>query len=245
MPDPTIHSSSWTGPLDDARQPTPGRGAGAPWTPTKVNRARWSKAAAPPTATQRQWARLLICLFLSPLLLLAAWFFVQAASSDILWTDRREWLIFWGLAVAAVFAREVYAGRPVDPLPRSRLLTLVLSATAAFALWYCYAAVTSHSGAMPTIAERTFELYQSPRRHQGQAGYFVHQRANGTTVEGKWVGKAVPYGSTCALVQRLTGDYGFSWIRVLERTPPPEHEIAWPIRREDCFSSKPLASLRR
>jgi len=52
------------------------------------------------------------------------------------------------------------------------------------------------------------------------------------------------YWPVCTEVQRLQGDYGFVWIRVVDRSRPPVHEIAWPIRREDCFSNKPLATLK-
>jgi hypothetical protein len=58
------------------------------------------------------------------------------------------------------------------------------------------------------------------------------------------IGAPLAYWPVCTEVQRLQGDYGFVWIRVVDRSPPPVHEIAWPIRREDCFSNKPLATLK-
>jgi len=239
MSDPTIHSESWTGPQEDLRQPPMDRRPGS-WSFGKPGRAA---PHLPASGQQRQWARLVGFVFLSPLLLLASWFFVHAASADILWTDQRHWLVLWGLAVIAIGAREVHAGIPAEPAIRSRVLTLLLTATCAFSVWYPYAAISAHSIAVASAPERTFELYFHRRVSHG-GDYFLHQRRDGTTIEGSWAGPAVRYGTTCALTQRLNGDYGFSWIRVIERTAPPAHEVLWPIRREDCFSRKPLSTLR-
>lgn len=244
MPDPIIHSSSWTGPVEDGRQRLADVGIDPSWIPRDAEGLNWAKPAVSTTPEQRQWARLLGYLFLSPLLLLAAWFFAHAASRDTLWTDHRGWLILWTIGIATFVLSEFRAGKPADPTVRSRLLALALSATCAFACWYSYVAVTSHSDAIATRPERAFELYY-PGHSRRSSGYYLHQRADGSTIEGKSFGKPIPYGRTCTLVQRLNGEFGFSWIRVLQRTPPPEHEIAWPIRREDCFSDKPIASLKR
>jgi hypothetical protein len=45
------------------------------------------------------------------------------------------------------------------------------------------------------------------------------------------------------LVQRLDGDHNFRWVRVLERSQGDGSNIAWPIRREDCFGNRPVSSL--
>ena len=49
----------------------------------------------------------------------------------------------------------------------------------------------------------------------------------------------------CFVVRQYKGLFGFSWIKVLETTPPPRNsELWWQFRREDCFSRKPLPTLR-
>src|SRR5207249_4874051 len=121
------------------------------------------------------------------------------------------------------------------------VLALVLIQTGAAAVLYDYAAIASRRRVLPMAPERTYEIV----RHRSRLpDYVVHQRVDGSTIEGENIGTAVPYGTTCAEVQRLQGEYGFAWVKVVGKSPPPEHEIAWPIRREDCFSNKPLSSLR-
>ena len=145
------------------------------------------------------------------------------------------------MVVVGASACDCLAGKPANPTLRTAALGFVFLATAVFAGWYTYTVLSSHTNARPSQPERTYELNERCGRH---CNYYVHQRADGTTIEGVQVGEAVPYGSTCTLVQRLEGDYGFSWIRVLDRSPPPRHEVIWPIRPADCFSDKPLATLR-
>jgi hypothetical protein len=125
---------------------------------------------------------------------------------------------------------------------RQAALAAALGATVGGACLYPYAALTSYAQAVPTLRERTFEIYRCHNRCRF-GGYFVHQRANGTTVEGEYAGRRLAYGR-CTTVQQLIGDYGFTWVRVIERSRSGGHEINWPIRREDCFSTKPMSSLR-
>lgn len=56
--------------------------------------------------------------------------------------------------------------------------------------------------------------------------------------------RSIARNGECFSVRRLTGPFGFSWMKVLETTPRPRHgELWWTIPREDCFSNKPLSSL--
>jgi hypothetical protein len=236
MADPTIHSSGWTGPIDEQVLPyraQPNRIFGWPRRP---------QPGIAPTPAERRRARLLALVLLSPLLLFAAWYAVHMATTDTMIADHREWLKCWAMAAIGWFALDCLGGKPANPTVRILLLALVFGATVLFAGWYSYTVLKSHADARPLKAERAYELNERCGRN---CSYFVHQRADGTSVEGMAVGEPVPYGATCTLVQRLEGDYGFSWIRVLERSPPSAHEVIWPIRREDCFSDKPLATLRR
>jgi hypothetical protein len=238
MPDPIIHSSSWTGPLNESLR-TPKARLRTPWEPSGARLGEWTKPWSP---AERRWIRLVVLVFLSPVLLFVAWELVHAATGDTLWIGHCEWLILWSLAVVAIGILECRAGRPASPNLRSSFLCLALAATFAFACWYSYATLMSHSDAITSKKERTYEVSQTDCSKC--TPYYVHQRADGTTVEGQSIGPPLPYWPSCVEVQRLTGDYGFEWIRVVDRSPPAEHEVRWPIRREDCFSTKPLASLR-
>jgi hypothetical protein len=200
--------------------------------------AEWKRPELTPAV--KRWARALGAVLLSPLALVAAWLFVHAASSDQIFEDHRAWLVLWGLGLIAVLAYEFRQLKSDHPNARALFLTAVLASTLSFAGWYSYAAVTAHANARVSPSERTFEFYHRCGRN---CGYYVHQRADGTTIEGVQNDLPAPYGSTCAIAQRLDGNYGFTWTRVLERSAPPGHEVMWPIRREDCFSDKPLSAL--
>lgn len=234
MPEP-IHSSSWTGPID-----VPPDDTGA-----LVDQA-WAMAAAKRQAnavdpeTKRR-IRLGLALLLSPLLLFVSSLLAELAIPDAFLVERREWLVLWGVAMAAfaILDLRLFAWSGSDW--SSRITVMALSATLGVAVFYDYAVITAHGAAVPSITERTFEL--TVRNEIGDGVHLVHLRRDGSTVEGEGVGPVPAYQTTCTDVQRLYGDYGFVWIRVIDRSPPPAHEIAWPIRAEDCFSDRPVASL--
>ena len=49
----------------------------------------------------------------------------------------------------------------------------------------------------------------------------------------------------CLLVRRVSGPFGFEWLRVEASSPAPGRgQLNWPVPREACFSDRPLASLR-
>ena len=247
MDDPSINSSRWTGsPAEQVlpgsyRAPTHAIG-GSMWS-TEWGRTR-DHGFEPPmrfTNAQKMWVRLIGVACLSPLLLLAANYFVHAAVSDAFWMDNRWWLLGWSIMMIPILAIEFLAGVPSRPLLRSIVPVATIVANLGFALWYAVTALASHADAVASKPERTFELGRSCGKY---CSYTVHQRADGTTIEGEFVGEPVSSGYTCAIAQRLDGRLGFSWIRVIERSPPPPSEIPWPIRREVCFSAKPISEVK-
>jgi hypothetical protein len=142
------------------------------------------------------------------------------------------------LVIWAAF-RELQSPSLRRPQLRRYLIFLIMMAVTVYALMYGYAALDGYRGAVPGKPERAYEITVGRIK---MPDYVVHQRADGSTVEGTtW--RPVPYSSTCVEVERLQAPNGFMWIRVLDRSQPPAHEVAWPIRPEDCFSSKPLAAL--
>lgn len=180
----------------------------------------------------------------TPVVLWASWVFARAASSDLLIRDNSQLLLAWGAGITALAASQmVCRSQRLLPL-REAVLTLALIATIGVAGVYAYGAIRAHAGARATSQEQAFARYgisgRGPFRHMVSS----HQRADGTDVETGRVEQPLAYSQICERVQRLDGDYGFSWVHVLDRSLPPAHEIAWPIRREDCFSNKPVSSLR-
>ena len=50
----------------------------------------------------------------------------------------------------------------------------------------------------------------------------------------------------CYAVRRVTGPYGFAWVRMVDASPPPgPGQLEWPIDLADCFSATPLSSMGR
>jgi hypothetical protein len=237
MSDP-IHSSNWTG-----GEPTYSAGTSSvPSDYERILRAQRELETTPPELHRLQ--RRAALLLLSPLALWVSYWITHAVIRDAFGQDCSGALALSTLvAILAASLQSTSRSRNLIGLKRAAL-SVALGTSVGGACLYSYAAITSYAQAIPSIAERTFEIYRCHGRCRF-GGYFVHQRADGTTVEGEYVGRPLAYGTTCTTVQRLRGDYGFSWVRVLERSPPPAHEIAWPIRREDCFSDKPVATLRR
>lgn len=236
MSDP-IHSSSWTGPIE---QPTYGIGRSSVSSDyQRLLRLRRAAEAVPPEL--RRLGRRSAFLLLSPLALAVAYWTSRSIIPAAPVQDFSGLLSLWG--VATVLATILLLqSRPRLLRLKEASATLGLLATLGCAAFYIYASATSYAAAMPSVRERTFEIYRCHGRCRYVGGYFVHQRADGTTVEGEYVGPPLPYGR-CALVQRLNGDYGFSWVRVLERSRAGE-QLAWPIRREDCFGTMPVSSLK-
>lgn len=201
--------------------------------------ARMAWEALPPDVRRTQ--RLAVSLLLSPITLAIGYWVTRFAIRDPFGQDFIAPLCLWGvLAILAGFSQLGSKSRRFIPL-RQLALAAALLATLGAAFLYPYAAIAAYAHATPSARERTFEIFRCHGRCR-YSGYFVHQRADGTTVEGEYVGPPLPYGR-CALVQRFSGDYGFSWVRVLERSQAGG-QLDWPIRREDCFGTKPVWSLK-
>lgn len=181
----------------------------------------------------------------SPILLWFAWLLVGLVARDEVARDNSHLLMFSGSIVVVVAAWQAGSRAKAFIQLRRCLLWTLLGATIAAAVAYAYLGINSHSRAIVLPPERTFELVKTEGRRIKRT-IIWHQRANGSTVEGFNEGRPLAYSSVCALVQRLDGPYGFSWVRVLERSRPPGRgQLSWPVRREDCFSHVPIASLPR
>lgn len=251
MSDP-IDSSRWTGPPESMAAPRT-RGAfvhryGEHQVSTDFARIAAAQADAerrskeiPPELRGiigRAWS-----LLLSPLLLILAWIVVQMSIRDQIGQDNKAYLFACGFGVAALALHQITSRSLRLVWARRALLVVAIVATFSVAIGYVFIAATSWRNAVASAPERTYELYRSTGRGRMRATEVTHQRANGTLLEGGYRAP-VRYAYACTLAQRLTGDYGFTWVRVLERSRSRARtELYWPIRREECFRGTPLSSL--
>lgn len=250
MTDP-ISSSKWTGPLDEGlgqwRHGAFTHGVGEPSFTgdyARIAEARRLAGLIPPEL--RRVIGLAVLLLISPLLLWIGWLILRSASRDPIVEDNGAVLIAFGLGVIALAVWQI-GSRSVQLIWfRKAILLSALLATVALPAAYVYFGLKSHSRATASAAERTYEWHETSGRSPFQRVDSFHQRPDGTTVEGTNAGRPFEYGRSCALVQRLDGEYGFSWIRVLDRSRAPARgQLSLPIRREECFSEIPLSTLPR
>jgi hypothetical protein len=243
VPDP-IHSSSWTGPPDPReRNGIFTHEPGEPVYTSDYQRllsAQRRASEVPPEL--RPVLRLATFLLLSPLFLVLGWVSLKLAIPEQQIANNVHVLALWGLSVMALAASQV-TSRWARLIRLRRLgLSALLWATFAVAGGYFHLGLTSYAHAHALRPERTFELYKTYGSRSYRQTVAVHQRADGSTLEGISMVPPVRYSSVCTLVQRLQGDHGFAWVRVLERSRGSE--LMWPIRREDCFGAKPVSSLK-
>jgi len=239
-----IDSRNWTGPPDEV---PPGF-----WR-TRLGRLvrkypSVEDAVSPmkplPTELLRVVRMSALLMLVSPLALWLAWGAMTAFTGDSIIADNSHWLILWAAGSVGLGLWQ-FKSRSMRLIAVRRIvvaLAMVASLCAAGA--YVFAGARAHAHAAASEPERTLEISEyrnTAGRHDRQV--FLHQREDGTLLEGGRR-KPLPYSPSCALAQRLDGSYGFSWVRVLDRSASPERGAPdWPVRREDCFSNRPLSSL--
>ena len=184
-------------------------------------------------------------LLVSPLLFVVANWIVHSTGRDLIVHDNKAYLFAWGFGVVALALSQMMLRSPVLVWARKAILVGAFLATFCVAGGYVYVAERSRQNAVATTPERTFEFRRTSGWRSSKKTEIFHQRADGSLLTGgRW--EHAPYATTCALVQRLDAKYGFSWVRVLERSRPPRRTgVHWPVRREECFSDIPLSSLPR
>lgn len=230
--DEPIHSSSWTGPPPEPSVRLLLAAESARGTSSRLTIETIPLELRP----QRRAAAYLL---FSPVILWLSWAVVHLVSPEPLWADQSLTLLTPTVLVICAAFHELQSPSVRCLRLRRYLMFGIIVAVAGCAVIYGYAALKGYREAVPGVPERAYEIRVGRSK---MPDYFVHQRADGTTVEGTSWGP-VPYSSTCVQVERLQAPNGFVWIRVLDRSPPPTHEIPWPIRPEDCFGNKPLAAL--
>jgi hypothetical protein len=122
-----------------------------------------------------------------------------------------------------------------------------LAATVLFILALLLPPLTIYSYAHSNEGPKRPMQFVSP--DQGNAEGAIFAFGDGSSVETPYFWRSqlnIHRTDECFSVRQYKGPFGFSWIKVLETTPRPvDSELWWQIRREDCFSNKPLSSLGR
>jgi hypothetical protein len=114
---------------------------------------------------------------------------------------------------------------------------VAFSVTTSIAMW------RSWSQAVAEPPQRAFEYAERCGKGCRRP---VYQARNGRIIGTDELKPLPPYGPACVSVSEVVGSRGLRWARVVERSRRMERgQLYWPIRREDCFSDKPLASLPR
>ncbi|MCL6699551.1 hypothetical protein LZ496_12245 [Sphingomonas sp. NSE70-1] len=184
-------------------------------------------------------------LIVSPLMLVVAWFASEVGAPGEVASDPSAVLLFWGILVAGIGFWQFVARSRQFVAGRAFMLAFLLVATAAISLGYVYAARDSMSGASVGKAERVIPYVAGSKRtmFRRHKPVFRHQRADGGDLEGESRVPPLEHGP-CVTAQLIEGRHGFRWLRIVEQMPPRgAGQLDWPVRRADCFSDKPLASL--
>jgi len=238
-----VHSEGWTGDIYERslphRQFTYRQGqVGLTSDYERLLVARRRAEAKPPEVYPLIF--LSLGLFLTPALLFVAGIILHLSIRDAFINDNAIWLFAWGFSAIAIGIAGMRSRSTTLLFVRKVIVAACLLATILFCPFYIYLGISSHAHAVASAPERTYEFAHRCGRRCTES---LHQRADGSTVEGRWVGAPFAYGYTCTLVQRLNGDHNFRWVHVIERSAPSRTNMAWPIRREDCFGTKPVSSL--
>lgn len=244
-------SAAWTGPLDEIKPRvryhafTHGRGEPS-ITSTYARLAEIERIRALIPGELRSVLKLAGWLLISPVCLWVGNMILTAASNDWRVADRSDDLFLWGVGMLLIAGWQLTA-RSLRLLNLRRLLlALAIVATIGLAVGNVYLGLRSLSEARASAPERTYVSLFTNGKGPFQTTTATFQRADGSFVDGQPATTPVDYGRTCALVQRLDGPDGYKWVRVREWSRSPgSGELAWPIRREECFSNIPLSTLPR
>lgn len=249
MSDP-ISSKGWTGDTEaraaERRFLVRTHRLGEPAYVSDFNRfAGAEERAREVPAELRNLLRRAFLALLSPLLLFCAWLAVQMTTRDLIGEDNKAYLLVWGFGIAALALAQIVSRSTALIELRKALMALTIAGTVVVSGGYIYIASASRANALASRPERTFELSRSVGSRSFRRTEVTYQRADGTLLEGGYT-PPVDWAYECTLAQRLRGDYGFTWVRVLERSRSSRRgELYWPIRREECFSDTPLELLPR
>jgi hypothetical protein len=126
---------------------------------------------------------------------------------------------------------------------RKWLLIALMVGTAMLSGGYVHMGLRAYADAVVGPPARAFETMERCGRRCWKP---VYQRADGELIGERESRPLREHAPSCVLAQDLVGRAGFRWMRVLERSRQPDSgQLAWPVRREECFSEIPLSALPR
>ena len=168
------------------------------------------------------------------------------ASNDWRIADQSDRLFLWACGAIVISMWQIASRSTRLILLRRAVLALLIMATIGLAAGNVYLGMRSKAEAIASRPERVYALSTTSGRGRHRRAMITFQRADGSFVNGQPATTPVEYGRACALVQRLDGPDGYSWVKVRQWSrSPTSGQMAWPIRREECFSNIPLSTLPR
>ena len=185
-------------------------------------------------------------LFFSPFVLLVGWFASQAGIGDMV-VSTPGWILgLWALILIAIALWQMTSTSKRLIELRLTLLGLLIGTAVGGAAGYAWIAQTAHTEARAGQSQRAFIYLAESSKLRGLIpAEFGFQLADGSNLTPGRKRKRFDYGQ-CVTAQLLTGPHGFRWVRITESAPPPRPgQLHWPLRREDCFSGKPLSEVSR
>ena len=237
MTDP-INSSAWTGPPESmvapGRLPTITHAVGQHHFASDYQRLTVAQAPFEQIPAEVTGARILAgVLFLSPIALWLTHWALAAATTGLTVHDNAHILIMASLSAVGLSVLLFKISSRTLIRARKALAVLGTAAILALSAAYLYFGAKAYAGAEISPSERAFLV--------SKKDLVDFELADGSLLIGR--DRAPPRASgNCVSVVVLKGSHGFSWVRVVEAVPRQRHQLFWPVRREDCFSEKPLAS---
>lgn len=217
-----------------------GQHSGSLENPRLIDGTKPRLAPSPELIRARPYARFLLC---SPLLLWLSHVALVGSIDAELVEFPFGLLSLAGVAAIAFALWQTRATmRSGGPLHRTKL-AVAGAAMVGLAIGYPIIGLQAYGAALMTQPERVLVSYENCGRRCTRA---IYQRVDGSLI---WWAEKRPlpaYAPACASVQTLTGNHGFTWVRVRERSRPPARgQLLWPVRASDCFSDTPLSELPR
>jgi len=245
-----VRSTSWTGPLDLDLPRRDGVFTHRPGDPHYTSdyqhfaRMEECRRSISPERAGVVLAGVAL-LLVSPLALWLAHLLLRSAIQDLSAHSNHAVLVAAGFGFAVIAGWQLHSGSNRFVRVRTTMLWFLLLASTAVAGAYVYVGIQAHRDAIVMQPTRALEFYTTRGSRRFKTKIYHHQLADGTMLDGSKVSWRTQ-APACVLVQQVVGNFGFRWVRVLERSRSPTRgQLHWPVRRQECFSGIPLSSLPR
>lgn len=175
-----------------------------------------------------------------------AWLFVDGTarlSPDYLVHIPATLPIICLLAAAVALALWLPIWRGVRPAFLGRAAMYAWIAMIPICFLYVSLALAARGAVQAEAAVRAqISGYEGTRRGPFRSGSTILALQDGSSVR---LSGTLGNRYRCLQVRRITGRFGFQWLRVEASSPAPgPGQLNWPIARDACFSDRPLATLR-